>query len=147
MATVNQTLYNKRIRKKKHCWSPALSGKPQRKGKFIKMVIETPRKPNSALRKVGKIFFFSGKKVAAKIPGSGSIPQKFATVLVQGKGYKDTPGVKYKLIRGAFDCLPLFSKTKRRSIYGVMMPDNYRDWKVKDYLKEISETSENVEDG
>lgn len=139
MATINQLIKNKRLRKKKHCWSPALAGKPQRKGRFVKMVIETPRKPNSALRKVGKIFFFGGKRITAKIPGSGSIPQKFATVLVQGKGHKDTPGVKYKLVRGAFDCLPLFSKTKRRSVYGVMMPDSYKNWNVDDYLKKKQE--------
>lgn len=143
MSTINQIMRNKRLRKPKHCWSPALIGKPQRKGRFVKMVIETPRKPNSALRKVGKIFFFGGKRVAAKIPGSGSIPQKFATVLVQGKGYKDTPGVKYKLVRGAYDCLPLFNKTKRRSIYGVMMPDAYKNWSVSKYL----ETRNKSEDG
>ena len=68
MATIYQIMRNKRLRKAKHCWSPALIGKPQRKGRFIKMVIETPRKPNSALRKVGKIFFLVVKKLQQKYP-------------------------------------------------------------------------------
>lgn len=87
------------------------------------MILNTPRKPNSALRKIGKIFLSNKKKVRAKIPGSGTIPQKYATVLVKGKGHKDTPGVKYSLIRGALECLPLFQKTRRRSIYGVAKED------------------------
>ena len=70
----------------------------------------------------------------AKIPGSGAIPQKFATVLVRGKGYKDTPSVKYSLIRGAYECLPLFNKKRKRSLYGT--PHNTKIY-VKKSLRRI----------
>ena len=110
------------MKKKKFCWSPALKKNPQLRGRFIKMLITTPRKPNSALRKIGRIFLSNKKKIFSKIPGSGVIPQKYSIVLVRGKGHKDTPSVKYSLIRGVYECLPIFQKTRRRSLYGV--PNN-----------------------
>nr|QIB71972.1 ribosomal protein S12 [Gruberia lanceolata] len=119
MSTINQLIRYKFRSKNNYVWSPALKSNPQVRGRFSRMVINTPRKPNSALRKVGKIFLTNKKRIRAKIPGSGTIPQKYAVVLVKGKGHKDTPGVKYSLIRGALECLPLFQKTRRRSIYGV----------------------------
>lgn len=83
------------------------------------MLILTPRKPNSALRKTGKIILNDKKIVRARFFGSGSLPQKFAVILIQGNGYRDTPTVNYSIIRGAFECLPLFQKNRRRSIYGA----------------------------
>jgi small subunit ribosomal protein S12 len=101
------------------CWSTALKGCPQVRGKFLKQLIITPRKPNSAKRKVGKVVLSNKKRIVVKIPGKGSRPTKYATVLVRGKGHKDTPGVKYSVIRGARECPSLYKKTRRRSIYGA----------------------------
>lgn len=120
MATINQK--KKFIKLKNFTTSPNLKKNPQVRGRFLKMLITTPRKPNSALRKIGRVLLVNKKKIFTKIPGSGSIPQKFATVLVRGKGSKDTPSVKYCLVRGAYECLPLFNKNRRRSIYGT--PNN-----------------------
>jgi small subunit ribosomal protein S12 len=94
----------------KHC--------PQVRGKFLRYFITTPRKPNSAKRKVGRVLLTNGKRVTVKIPGQGFKPAKYANVLVRGKGHKDTPGVKYSVVRGALECPPLLKKTRRRSIYG-----------------------------
>jgi small subunit ribosomal protein S12 len=121
MSTINQK-NNKNERKKNFCWSPSLKANPQLRARFIKMIINTPRKPNSALRKVGKVILSNKIKVLTKIPGSGHIPQKYAVVLVEGKGHKDTPSIKYSLVRGSLECLPLFNRKSRRSVYGV--PDN-----------------------
>ena len=132
MSTINQK--RQKLVLKNYCLSTALKSNPQVRGRFVKMVITTPRKPNSALRKVGRILLVNKKRVFAKIPGSGAIPQKFATVLVRGKGYKDTPSVKYSLIRGAYECLPLFNKKRKRSLYGT--PHNTKIY-VKKSLRRI----------
>lgn len=114
MTTINQY----RFKKKKFKWSPSLGSNPQLRGRILKILITTPRKPNSALRKVARVTLSNKKKIFAKILGSGSIPQKYSIVLVRGKGYKDTPSVKYSILRGVYDCLPLYNKNFRRSIYG-----------------------------
>ncbi len=103
---------------KKYTRSPALQGNPQKRGRFVKLVIITPRKPNSAKRKVGKIRLSNGKRVSVKMPGKGNYPHKFAVVLVRGGGHRDTPGVGYSAIRGAMECMPLFEKRRKRSLYG-----------------------------
>lgn len=123
MTTLNQC---KRYRLKSRSRSAALRGSPQRRGRIVRVVIKTPRKPNSGLRKVAKVFLSTQKYVFAKIPGSGNLPQRFGVVLVRGKGYKDTPSINYSLIRGALECLPLFNKTRRRSLYGVRKPDKLK---------------------
>lgn len=122
MSTLNQLLRKKKKKQNFH-WSPALKGNPQVRGRFSRSYICTPRKPNSALRKVGKVVLINGKRITAKVPGSGAMPQKYAIVLVRGKGHKDTPGVGYSLVRGALECLPLFNKTRRRSVYGAPNPN------------------------
>lgn len=132
MATINQ---KKKIIILKNCTlNKKLNKNPQIKGRFLKMVIITPRKPNSALRKIGKVVLSNKKKIFAKIPGSGSIPQKFATVLVRGGGCKDTPAVNYSIIRGVYDCLPLFNKRRKRSLYGT--PNNNKIY-IKRILRRI----------
>lgn len=118
MATKIQMGRGLRKNGKKYTRSPALQGNPQKRGRFRKLVIITPRKPNSAKRKVGKIKLSNGKRVAVKMPGRGSYPYKFAVVLVRGGGHRDTPGVGYSTIRGALECMPLFDKKRRRSLYG-----------------------------
>ena len=126
MSTIYQCFRGCRVRKESQMWCPALKSCCQRKGRIVKLMIKTPRKPNSAIRKVARVQLTTNKKVFAKIPGSGTLPQKYNVVLVKGKGYRDTPSVRYSLIRGALECLPLFKKTKRRSIYGVPQPDRIR---------------------
>lgn len=122
MTTIYQTRHYKRIPKESHLLCTSLKGNPQVKGRYLKMLIITPRKPNSALRKVGRVQLVNGKKVFAKIAGSGLLPQKFANVLVIGHGYKDTPSVKYQILRGKYDCLTFLDKLKKRSRYAVENP-------------------------
>ena len=116
MATINQK--KKNYKNINFSWSPALQKNPQRRGRVLKILTHTPRKPNSALRKVGRILLTNKKKIFAKIPGTGYLPQKYSIVLIRGKGYKDTPSVNYSMIRGALECLPLFNRNSRRSIFG-----------------------------
>ena len=112
---------NNGMRKKRgvFVWSKSLKKAPQLRGRIIRFYTTTPRKPNSAKRKVAKIILSNKKNIVAKLVGAGNAPQKFATVLVRGGGYKDTPAVNYSMIRGALECLPLFYKNRKRSIFGV----------------------------
>jgi len=119
MTTINQTKTFKRIPKKSFVLCPALKNNPQVRGRYNRTLQLTPRKPNSALRKVGRVTLVNNKKVFAKIAGSGYLPQKFATVLVMGHGYKDTPSVKYSIIRNKYECPTINDKNKRRSLYGI----------------------------
>ena len=118
MTTKNQLLGGIRGYRSKFVASPALQGNPQKRGRYLRTVIITPRKPNSAQRKSGKIRLSNKKIIFAKIPGKGSIPHKFAVVLIRGKGHRDTPSARYSLVRGALECMPIYSKTRRRSVYG-----------------------------
>jgi small subunit ribosomal protein S12 len=99
--------------------SPALQQAPQRRGRVQRVLTITPRKPNSAKRKAVKLLLSTKRFAIAKIAGSGYLPHKFAIVLIRGKGFKDTPNAKYTAIRGALECLPLFNRNSRRSIFGV----------------------------
>lgn len=107
-------------RKKKIKWdkSPALKKNPQQKGVCIKVFTKTPRKPNSALRKVAKIRLSNSLKVNAYIPGIGHNLQEFSIVLIRGGRVKDLPGVKYHLVRGKYDLHGLHERKKSRSKYG-----------------------------
>jgi small subunit ribosomal protein S12 len=119
MTTINQTQTYKRIPKKSFVFCTSLKGNPQVRGRYLKTLIITPRKPNSAMRKVGRVLLVNKKKVFTKVAGSGLYPQKFAVVLVKGHGYKDTPSVKYSVMRGKYDCLTFSTKIKKRSLYIV----------------------------
>jgi small subunit ribosomal protein S12 len=110
---------------------------PQKRGRFVRQTITTPRKPNSAIRKIGKVVLSNKKRVAIKLPGSGYYPNKFATILIRGKGYKDTPGVKYTVVRGALECIPLLGRMHRRSLYGVKKGDKILIEVIKK-MKEVS---------
>ena len=121
MPTFNQLRNKARITQKNFVKSPALQKCPQKRGRIRRVYITNPRKPNSAKRKVAKIFLSNGKHIIAKIAGSGYLPNKFAVVLIRGGGFKDTPNAKYTIIRGTYECLPLFDRLRRRSIYGVKM--------------------------
>jgi small subunit ribosomal protein S12 len=119
MPTNNQILKNKRIKKIKHNKTPALEKCPQKKGICIKLVVRTPKKPNSALRKLVKLKLSNEKKVYAYIPGEKHNLQVYSTVLIRGGRVKDLPGVKYHLIRGKFDFLGVKTRKTSRSKYGT----------------------------
>jgi small subunit ribosomal protein S12 len=122
MPTINQLCYKKKaVRKKKifRCKTPSLKKNPQVKGICVKIFIRTPKKPNSALRKVAKIKLVSGKRVEAYIPGEGHNLQEYSVVLLRGGRVKDLPGVKYHLIRGKFDFQGLKTRKSSRSRYGT----------------------------
>ena len=126
MLTFNQLCKNKRIQKKKLNKTPALEGCPQKKGVCIKLVFRTPKKPNSALRKLTKLKLSNKKKIYAYIPGEGHNLQEYSTVLIRGGRVKDLPGVKYHLVRGKLDFLGLKARKTSRSKYGTK--------KIKQYL-------------
>lgn len=101
---------------------PKLAGSPQRRGVVMRLRICTPRKPNSARRPIVKARLSSKKRVLAHIPGSGHNLRRHSKVLICGTGARDLPVVNYSCLRGVYDFSPLFSKRRRRSIYGVKKP-------------------------
>ena len=119
MPTINQLC--KKIRKKKKVLNraPALEACPQKKGVCLKVFTRTPKKPNSALRKVARLRISTKKKISAYIPGEGHTLQEYSTVLMRGGRVKDLPGIKYHLIRGKFDFLGLKNRKTSRSKYGT----------------------------
>lgn len=121
MSTINQLFLQKqkRLKKKKRNKSPALKGCPQKKGICLKVYTRTPKKPNSALRKVAKVRLTNRYTVITYIPGIGHTLQKHSIVLVRGGRVRDLPGVKYHLVRGKYDLLGIFKRTTSRSKYGT----------------------------
>lgn len=119
MPTYNQLFKKKRENKKKINRTPALQGCPQKKGLCLKLVIKTPKKPNSALRKLVKIRLSNTKRVYAYIPGEGHNLKEYSNVLMRGGRVKDLPGVKYHLIRGKLDFSGLKDRKTSRSKYGT----------------------------
>jgi small subunit ribosomal protein S12 len=118
MSTMKQLCLKARKKKKKWNKVPALEKNPQKKGVCVKIFIKSPRKPNSASRKVAKIKLTNGRKVEAYIPGMGHNLQEFSVVLMRGGRVKDLPGVKYHLIRGKLDFAGLHLRKTGRSKYG-----------------------------
>lgn len=126
MPTLNQLCSKKRKPKKKINKTPALNKCPQKKGFCIKVFLRTPKKPNSALRKLAKLKLFSNKKtVTAYIPGEGHNLQNYSNVLIRGGRVKDLPGVKYHIIRGKLDLLGLKNRRTSRSKYGTKNLSKY----------------------
>lgn len=126
MPTYNQlSKKKKRIEKKPVIKSPALEGCPQKKGICIKLVIRTPRKPNSALRKLAKLKLTTEKFTYAYIPGEGHNLQIYSTVLMRGGKVKDLPSVKYHLIRNKFDLNGVKNRKTSRSKYGAKNSKKY----------------------
>lgn len=112
-------------RTKKHMFktkSPALKGAPQARGVCLQVKTMTPRKPNSALRKVARVKLSTGVEVTAYIPGEGHNLQEHSVVLVCGGGAKDLPGVKYHIVRGALDTAGVENRRQGRSLYGAKKP-------------------------
>lgn len=122
MPTINQLVKYGREKRKKKSKSPALQGNPQKRGVCIRVYTVTPKKPNSALRKVARVRLSNGIEVTAYIPGEGHNLQEHSIVLVRGGRVKDLPGVRYKVIRGALDTAGVANRRQSRSKYGVKRP-------------------------
>ncbi len=122
MPTINQLIRQGRKSKKKKSKSPALNGSPQKRGLCTRVMTVTPKKPNSALRKVARVRLTTGIEVTAYIPGIGHNLQEHSAVLVRGGRIKDLPGVRYHIIRGTLDSLGVEDRRKARSKYGAKKP-------------------------
>jgi small subunit ribosomal protein S12 len=119
MPTIQQLLRFNRKKTEKKTKSPALKSCPQRRGVCTRVYTTTPKKPNSALRKVARVRLSSGFEITAYIPGVGHNLQEHSVVLVRGGRVKDLPGVRYHIVRGTLDTLGVKNRTQSRSKYGV----------------------------
>ena len=119
MPTIQQLVRKSRETKRDKSKTPALKGSPQRRGVCTRVYTTTPKKPNSALRKVARVRLPSGIEVTAYIPGVGHNLQEHSIVLVRGGRVKDLPGVRYKVIRGALDASGVTGRRQARSRYGA----------------------------
>jgi small subunit ribosomal protein S12 len=119
MPTINQLIRKKRISKRVLDKAPALKECPQKRGVCLKVYTRTPKKPNSALRKVARVRLSNGSEIIAYIPGEGHNLQEHSVVLVRGGRVKDLPGVKYHIIRGALDTQAVKNRKQGRSLYGA----------------------------
>lgn len=122
MPTISQLVRSGRERAEKKTTAPALAGAPQKRGVCIRVYTTTPKKPNSALRKVARVRLTNGMEVAAYIPGEGHNLQEHSIVLVRGGRVKDLPGVRYHIIRGTLDAVGVDKRKKSRSKYGAKTP-------------------------
>jgi small subunit ribosomal protein S12 len=122
MPTVNQLFQSERISRKEKSKSPALKAKPQARGVCLRVFTQTPKKPNSALRKVARVKLSTGVEVTAYIGGEGHNLQEHSVVLVRGGRVKDLPGVKYHIVRGALDTQGVANRKQGRSLYGAPRP-------------------------
>ena len=122
MPTINQLIKHGREKKKRKSKAPALEGCPQKRGVCVRVYTVTPKKPNSALRKVTRVRLSNGIEVTAYIPGEGHNLQEHSIVLVRGGRVKDLPGVRYKVIRGALDAAGVQGRRQSRSKYGAKRP-------------------------
>lgn len=120
MLTLNQLIRNSR-KKKKRVKKSILNNCPQKKGICLKVLTRSPKKPNSALRKIAKIRLANNKEIIAYIPGEGYAVQEHNYVLIRGGNVQDLPGVKYKIIRGALDVCGVKNRKNSRSKYGTKM--------------------------
>jgi len=122
MPTITQLIRLGRQRKIKKTKSPALKGCPQRRGVCVQVRTMTPKKPNSALRKIARVRLTTGIEVTAYIPGEGHNLQEHSIVLVRGGRVKDLPGVRYHIIRGTLDAAGVNQRRQSRSKYGAKRP-------------------------
>ena len=125
MPTIQQLVRSRRIQIKKKTKSPALVNCPQRRGVCTRVYTTTPKKPNSAIRKVARVRLTSGFEVTAYIPGIGHNLQEHSVVLIRGGRVKDLPGIKYHLVRGKLDFAGLTSRKTSRSKYGAKKAKKY----------------------
>nr|YP_009708864.1 ribosomal protein S12 [Myrsine stolonifera]YP_009708909.1 ribosomal protein S12 [Myrsine stolonifera]QEW86553.1 ribosomal protein S12 [Myrsine stolonifera]QEW86554.1 ribosomal protein S12 [Myrsine stolonifera] len=122
MPTIKQLIRNTRQPTRNVTKSPALRGCPQRRGTCTRVYTITPKKPNSALRKVARVRLTSGFEITAYIPGIGHNSQEHSVVLVRGGRVKDLPGVRYHIVRGTLDAVGVKDRQQGRSQYGVKKP-------------------------
>ncbi len=122
MARVNQLVRKPRKRKRNKSNVPALQGCPQRRGVCTRVYTTTPKKPNSALRKVCRVRLRNGFEVTAYIGGEGHSLQEHSVILIRGGRVKDLPGVRYHAVRGALDATGVAARRQRRSKYGAKRP-------------------------
>jgi len=122
MPTINQLIRKPRKAKKSSSKTPLLEGCPQKRGVCLLVKTVTPKKPNSALRKVARVRLSNGKEVTAYIPGEGHNLQEHSIVLVRGGRVRDLPGVRYKIVRGVLDTLGVDGRRQARSRYGAKRP-------------------------
>ena len=122
MPTINQLVKKGRKRTEEKTKTPALKANPQKRGVCTAVRTSTPKKPNSALRKIARVRLVNGMEVTAYIPGIGHNLQEHSIVLVKGGRVKDLPGVRYKIIRGALDTAGVDTRRQARSKYGAKKP-------------------------
>ena len=122
MPTVNPLVRNGRAHKYTHNKNADLQGNPQKRGVCTRVYTTTPKKPNSALRKVARVRMTNGKEATCYIPGVGHNLQEHSVVLIRGGRVKDLPGVRYKIIRGTLDTQGVDKRRKGRSAYGAKRP-------------------------
>ncbi|HHV77820.1 MAG TPA: 30S ribosomal protein S12 [Syntrophothermus lipocalidus] len=122
MTTINQLVRRGRQQVVKKSTAPALKGNPQKRGVCTRVYTTTPKKPNSALRKVARVRLTNGIEVTAYIPGIGHNLQEHSVVLIRGGRVKDLPGVRYHIIRGALDSSGVQNRNQGRSKYGTKRP-------------------------
>ncbi|MEE9542597.1 MAG: 30S ribosomal protein S12 [Thermodesulfobacteriota bacterium] len=122
MPTINQLVRKGRKKTKKKTTSPALEDCPQKRGVCVRVYTTTPKKPNSALRKVARVRLTNGAEVTSYIPGVGHNLQEHSVVLIRGGRVKDLPGVRYHIVRGTLDTVGVQDRKQSRSKYGAKRP-------------------------
>ena len=122
MPTINQLVRKGREKINKRNKVPALEACPQKRGVCTRVYTTTPKKPNSALRKVARVKLTNGQEVSAYIPGEGHNLQEHSVVLIRGGRVKDLPGVRYHILRGSLDTEGVSTRKQRRSLYGAKKP-------------------------
>ena len=122
MPSINQLIRNSRKKIKVRTKSPAMKNCPQVRGVCVRVYTTTPKKPNSALRKVARVRLTNGMEVTTYIPGEGHNLQEHSVVLIRGGRVKDLPGVRYHIVRGALDSVGVAGRNQRRSKYGAKRP-------------------------
>ena len=122
MPTINQLVRKGRNKIKKKSKSPVLESCPQKRGVCVQVRTTTPKKPNSALRKIARVRLSNGKEVTAYIPGEGHNLQEHSIVLIRGGRVRDLPGVRYHIIRGVLDTMGVTDRKQARSKYGAKKP-------------------------
>ncbi len=122
MPTINQLVRKGREQQRKKKTTPALQSCPQKRGVCIRVYTTTPKKPNSALRKVARVRLTNGVEVTSYIPGEGHNLQEHSVVLIRGGRVKDLPGVRYHIVRGTLDAVGVADRRQSRSKYGAKRP-------------------------
>jgi len=122
MPTINQLVKSGREKQRRKTTAPALKCSPQKRGVCVRVYTSTPKKPNSALRKVARVRLTNGMEVTSYIPGEGHNLQEHSVVLIRGGRVKDLPGVRYHIVRGTLDTAGVANRKQSRSKYGAKRP-------------------------